>query len=195
MILHAPAWRQTHRHSVFDINTPFSVNYTITMSNIPGINPSALPNAQSGAKKSQAGQENIKGLSDDMAGVLAAGKKANLNPESAATIQGKTPQQQRPQGQEETMLAAMAALDELIKEEKKEKSSKKQSFSDKLKGFKTIRNQLDGVQLNNPEEQAIVEEFMRNYDTISRKYNQLKNATDQLEALKKKNKKPEEDAN
>ena len=70
------------------------------MSNIPGINPSALPNAQSGAKKSQAGQESIKGLSDDMAGVLAAGKKANLNPESAATIQGKTTQQQRPQGQE-----------------------------------------------------------------------------------------------
>ena len=74
---------------------------------------------QPSGKKSVAGQETLKGLSDDMAGVLAAGKKANLNPESAATIQGKTPQQQRPQGQEETMLAAMAALDELIKEEKK----------------------------------------------------------------------------
>lgn len=156
------------------------------MSNIPGINPSALPNAQSGAKKSQAGQESIKGLSDDMAGVLATGKKASLNPASVPTIQGKTPQQQRPQGQEETMLAAMAALDKLIKEEKKEKSKKNQSFSDKLKGFKSIRNQLDGVQLNNPEEQAIVEEFMRNYDTISRKYNQLQQAKDQLEALKKK---------
>jgi hypothetical protein len=156
------------------------------MSNIPGINPSALPNAQSGAKKSQAGQETLKGLSDDMAGVLAAGKKTSLNPESAPTIQGKTPQQQRPQGQEETMLAAMAALDKLIKEEKKEKSKKNQSFADKLKGFKSIRNQLDGVQLNNPEEQAIVEEFMRNYDTISRKYNQLQQAKDQLEALKKK---------
>jgi prefoldin subunit 5 len=84
------------------------------------------------------------------------------------------------------MLAAMAALDKLIKEEKKEKSKKNQSFSDKLKGFKSIRNQLDGVQLNNPEEQAIVEEFMRNYDTISRKYNQLQQAKDQLEALKKK---------
>lgn len=156
------------------------------MSNIPGINPSALPNAQSGAKKIQAGQESIKGLSDDMAGVLAAGKKASLNPASVPTIQGKTPQQHRPQGQEETMLAAMAALDKLIKEEKKEKSKKNQSFSDKLKGFKSIRNQLDGVQLNNPEEQAIVEEFMRNYDTISRKYNQLQQAKDQLEALKKK---------
>ena len=158
------------------------------MSNIPSINPSALPNAQSGAKKSQGGQEGIKGLLDDMAGVLAAGKQASLNPESAATIQGKTTQQQRPQGQEEAMMAAMAALDELIKEEKKEKSKKNQSFSDKLKGFKSIRNQLDGVQLNNPEEQAIVEEFMRNYDAISRKYNQLQQAKDQLEALKKKNK-------
>ena len=124
-----------------------------------------------------------------MAGVLAAGKKANLTPESAATIQGKTPQQHRPQGQEDAMMAAMAALDELIKEDKKEKSSKHQSFADKLRGFKSIRNQLDGIQLNNPEEQAIVEEFMRNYDTISRKYNQLQQAKDQLEALKKKKKK------
>ncbi|MDG2264909.1 MAG: hypothetical protein P8L47_02165 [Candidatus Marinamargulisbacteria bacterium] len=163
------------------------------MSNIPGINPSAMPNSQSSGKKSTAGQESIKGLTDDMAGVLSAGKTANLNSESAAPIQGKTPQHQQSTNQEDAMLVAMAALDELVKKDKQEKSTKNQSFSDKLRGFKSIRNQLEGVQLNNPEEQAIVEEFMRNYDTISRKYNQLKNAKDQLEALKKKHNTPEED--
>ena len=128
----------------------------------------------------------ISGLSDDMAAVLGMGKRADSKPVTGtqASTANRPKQQPGTLPDEASVLSAIAGL---IEEEKLARKTKKAgSFSEKLSQFKVLREQLETMKFENPEEQEIVDQFMKNFDAISRQYKRLKSISETIDNLEKK---------